>query len=304
MTRGVILRPGLLEAGHSDTELLRLRRRGDLVAVRGGAYLPRGDDALERPEDVHRALIAATLTKFGGPAVVSHVSAAVLHGLRIWDLPLDRVHVTRDGRRGGRVSGRLHLHCSPLSDEEVVDVDGVAVTSLARTVIDMALTVPFERAVVVADSACREAAFPAALLVAAEGLAGRPGNAAALRAIRFAEPGSQSVGETLSRTAIIRAGLPRPLLQWRVNAAADGRFIGDTDFGWEQHRTVGEFDGLVKYGRLVKDGQVPADVVVAEKIREDALRDEGLSVVRWRWAELFPFDGVVERLRRGFRRAR
>ena len=56
----------------------------------------------------------------------------------------------------------------------------------------------------------------------------------------------------------------------------------------------------MKCGRLVPDGRTPADVVVAEKIREDGLRAEGLAVVRWTWVDIDRFDPVAARLRRGF----
>ena len=74
------------------------------------------------------------------------------------------------------------------------------------------------------------------------------------------------------------------------------------DFGWPQFRTVGEFDGLVKYGALLRPGQDPADAVVAEKRREDAIREEGWRVTRWIWNELEQFDEVARRIERSFRR--
>jgi hypothetical protein len=95
----------------------------------------------------------------------------------------------------------------------------------------------------------------------------------------FSDGGSESVGESRSRVALDRAGLPPPVLQWKVTDR-DGELIGRTDFGWPQLRTVGEFDGRVKYGRLLRPGQQPGDAVFAEKLREDRLRDQGLSVVR------------------------
>jgi len=42
--------------------------------------------------------------------------------------------------------------------------------------------------------------------------------------------------------------------------------------------------------------------VFEEKVREDALRDRGLQVVRWIWAELGSFDAPAGRLRRAFAR--
>ncbi|GAA5119234.1 hypothetical protein [Pseudonocardia adelaidensis] len=91
--------------------------------------------------------------------------------------------------------------------------------------------------------------------------------------------------------------MPVPVLQWKVQG--NGR-VYEIDFGWPELHTVGEFDGLIKYGRLVEPGQDPADVVVAEKLREDEIRDLGLRVVRWTWSEIDDFDPVTERLKRAF----
>jgi hypothetical protein len=79
---------------------------------------------------------------------------------------------------------------------------------------------------------------------------------------------------------MLRAGLPPPVPQWEVTDDG-GPLVGRVDFGWPELRTVGEFDGRQKYGRLLRDGQSAADAVYDEKLREDALRAEGLSVVRW-----------------------
>jgi hypothetical protein len=56
------------------------------------------------------------------------------------------------------------------------------------------------------------------------------------------------------------------------------------------------FDGKAKYGRLLKPGQNPADAVYLEKRREDALRAEALSVVRWGWDALTDFTDTAARL--------
>jgi hypothetical protein len=101
--------------------------------------------------------------------------------------------------------------------------------------------------------------------------------------------------------AIAAAGLPVPVLQWEVRASATGAFIGRVDVGWPELRTVGEFDGLVKYGRTLRPGQDLAEVLVEEKRREDALRDEDLSVVRWIWSDLTDFAPTASRLRSRFR---
>jgi len=74
-------------------------------------------------------------------------------GHTIWSIPLNRVHVTRSRANGARRSRYVHMRGATLKPGEVVTVDGVLVTSPARTVVDLARTVPFEQAVVVADAA-------------------------------------------------------------------------------------------------------------------------------------------------------
>lgn len=89
------------------------------------------------------------------------------------------------------------------------------------------------------------------------------------------------------------------MLQWEVQDVV-GR-AGAVDFAWIRRRTVGEFDGEIKYGRLLKPGQSPGEVVFAEKIREDRIRDTGLAVARWTWDELGPrFPTVAARIRARF----
>jgi hypothetical protein len=110
-----------------------------------------------------------------------------------------------------------------------------------------------------------------------------------------------SPGETLSRLAIHRAGLPAPELQHLVRTEG-GVVLGQVDFWWDEFATAGEFDGRAKYGRLLLPGQDPGDVVFAEKVREDALRAGGREVVRWIWPELSSFDGVARRIRTAFAR--
>ncbi len=191
----------------------------------------------------------------------------------------------------------MHLHAATLQADEVTLVDGLPVTSVSRTLADLGRMLPFEAALVPTDAALRRGLVTREELLGAVGCgAHRPHNAAARRVAAFADGRAESPGETRSRVAIHRAGLPAPVLQYRVVGTR-------TDFGWPEYRTVGEFDGKVKYGRLLRPGQQPGDAVFAEKRREDALRDHGLQVVRWVWDELDPFELPVARLRRAFARA-
>lgn len=293
---GLNLRPHLLADGVTDSELRGLRRCGALTTLRPGVHL-RGsppDDAAAR----HLLAIRAALPRLAADTVVSHASAAVLHGLPLWAVRLDRVHATRDRPSGARRSGVLHLHAAALEPDEVVLVDGLLVTSVARTLADLGREFAFEVALVPTDAALHRGLVTKDLLVTAlDRGAHRRNNAAARRVVAFADGRAESPGETRSRVAIRRAGLPAPTLQYRV--------IGTrTDFAWEEFGTVGEFDGEVKYGRrYLRPGQDPGDVVFVEKRREDALRDHGLQVARWVWVELDPFDAPEARIRRAFTRS-
>ncbi|GAA0938479.1 type IV toxin-antitoxin system AbiEi family antitoxin domain-containing protein [Pseudonocardia zijingensis] len=293
----IILRRQLIAAGWTDHELRRRERIGELLRVGRGAYVEAPGNR-PRFEALHALLAGVHEERHAGDGVLSHVSAAVLHGMSTWGQRLDRVHRTRDRRTGGRVGGGVHLHAAPLAPHEVVEHAGVLVTAPARTVVDVARTADLDAAVATADSALHKH------LVDRDGLAravarcaGWPGVPQARRVLALADGRSHSAGETRSRLAMQRAGLPPPVLQWKVQGV--GRTF-EVDFGWPEQATVGEFDGLAKYGRLLKPGQDPAEVVVQEKLREDELRDLGLRVVRWTWDELDRFDVVVERILRAF----
>lgn len=295
----LLLRPRLLADGWSDGELSRRRRSGELVSLRRGAYLDASDERLADAAATHRLLIASGGPLLAEESVVSHVSAAVMHGIPVWGLPLHRVHRTRSRRTGARRSDSAHLHAAPLDAAEIVEIGGRLVTAVARTVVDIARTATFEEAVAMADAALHHRMVDRptldAALVRAAGWRGIP---QARRVIDFSDGRSESVGESRSRVAMARFGLPVPLLQWTV--CPGGTPLGRVDFGWPELRTVGEFDGRVKYGKYLRPGQDPGDAVFEEKQREDRLRDEGLRVVRWTWKDLNNFTTVATRLRRAF----
>ncbi len=205
----------------------------------------------------------AAAWELGPDAVISHVSAAVLHGLPTWRTSLRRGHATRNRSSGGR---RVHIHVTPLEPDAITVEDGISVTTVARTVVDIARSAPFEEAVVVADAALASGLTSRNELEEACGrLTGRRGGPRARRVVGFADGRSESVGESRSRVGIARCGLPTPDPQWEVRDR-DGRLLGRADFGWREHKVAGEFDGRLKYGRLVLPGQTPGDV--AARVRE------------------------------------
>ena len=256
---------------------------------------PRLDDAVAR----HALTVRAAARTMSPHAVVSHVSAAALHGLdaverRRW------TGSTSPGTAAPAAGAPRCCTCTPagLDVDEIVEVDGIAVTSVPRTLADLARTLPFEQALVVADAALhRHRATPAAFEEAVARAAGREGSPPARRVVAAADPRAGEPGGDTQPGGDRAGRLPPPVLQHDVPELG-----AVTDFYWEEFRTVGEFDGKVKYGRSLRPGEDPGEAVYREKRREDALRDLGLQVVRWTWDELCPFDAPAERLRRAFAR--
>ncbi len=296
---GPLRRVDALTHGFTDGELARMVRRGELLRLQRGSYLPAGSTLTG-----HRAVVRAAVAELRRPGVVSHLSAAVLHGLPLWDVTPRRVHLTRRPPAAGSGSSRVHLHVARLPDEQLAVVDGVLATGATRTVVDLARTLPFESAVVAADAALASGLTSAeSLAVCLDGMGSVPGSRRASRVLTFADGDSESVGESRSRVLVHRLGLPAPALQFRVRRP-DGGLVGRCDFGWEDLGTLGEFDGRVKYRANAPSGRSPADVVFVEKVREDAMRDLGWQMARWTWADLSTPAVVGDRLRRAFARGR
>jgi hypothetical protein len=154
-------------------------------------------------------------------------------------------------------------------------IDNIPVTSLARTVLDLARTVPMPQAVSAGDRALALGLTRQELQVGLLLMERWPGVRAARRVVEFLDARSESAGESMSRVRLMEEGLPRPELQQEI-FGPDGRLVARVDFRWKEYKTVGEFDGKIKYGTLLKPGQRIEDVIFEEKVREDAVRDLGL----------------------------
>jgi Transcriptional regulator, AbiEi antitoxin len=304
----VILTRNLNDRGFDAHELARMCRRGELVRVRRGAYAApqpentESDDYLTlaaRLATRHRLLIDGTLPQLHPRAVISHGSAALLHGLPIFPEAVQRLHLTRDRNSGGVRRPMIHVHAAALMPTDVSMAEGIPVTSLARTVVDLGRTLSYQQAVAVGDRALAYGLDPADLAVALEHARRRCGAAQARRVTSFIDGRSESVGESFSRVGFERDGVPAPELQLKVYDG-NGLFVARSDFGWESLRTLGEFDGREKYLRLRRDGETIEAFVLREKRREDALRDLGWQVVRWGWADLFRPGVIADRLQRAF----
>lgn len=296
----------LLARGISRNQIHTRVHNGEFCRLRRGAYHL---GPLDPDEDdpggylAHRRMIDATVPLLDPESVLCHGSAAVLHGLPIWHQSMVGVHVMRDGNAGGQRREYVHLHRTPLDDDDVTIIEGMRVTSLARTVADLGRSAPTMESVAVGDHALRMGLDPAELQQVLRSMYRWPGVRNARWMADFLDIRSESPGESASRVRMEKDGIPEPELQYEI-FDSDGVFVARVDFVWLDHFTVGEFDGEVKYGRLLKPGQTKQDVLDEQDAREQAIRDAGFEVARWGWPQLGQHDEIARRIRVAFREAR
>ena len=287
-TRGWFTRPEALQTGLDDNDIRRKIKSRLWTRVRHGVYTFT-DLWVEQDEAAQHLAAARSVARKLGPAVaLSHVSAALDHGLVVWDTDLSTVHVTRLDGGAGRPEAGVKHHEGLCVDSDVMEKDGYLLVKPVRAALETAALVSSEAAVVTLDSGLHSKHFDTAELDETFALMQHwPGALHLQFAVRFADGRAESVGESRSRYLCYAHGLPAPDLQFHVYDER-GNLAGITDMVWREHRLLGEFDGKVKYGRLLKPGEDPGDAVFREKRREDALRRlTDFSMVRLTWADLY-----------------
>ena len=270
--------------GIDPRHIYQAERDKKLIRLVPGVYvLP----AERRPEKRHRLRVLAAEIPPG--TVVSHASAATLHGLEMLNPNLSQLHLTTvDGKAGYRRPRRC-LHPGHLADEDIVEIEGVAVTSKERTAFDEARSSRwgFPAALSVFDSALRGHADRAVMEELCRSR--QQGVAVARQALALADGRAENPGESWSRAQMIRGGVLTPRLQTEV-FDEHGLFVARPDFDWiDEHgviRLAGEFDGLGKYVDYLRPGETPKDAIRREKEREARFRDLEIIVVRWTWRDL------------------
>jgi hypothetical protein len=304
---GYLMRHQLLEIGFSDRSLSQAVRTGRLTRLRHGTYAVtethRGRDAVER----HRVLVRSILDKLGPDVVASHQSAAALHGLDLHGVDLTRIHVTRLDGLPGHTEAGVVFHTGQVDpDADVTAIDGRLLVRKQRAVVETASISSIEAGMVVASSALRPGDIAKdALLEHAKTYERWRGTRTARIAIRLADGRLETVGEVRSLHMMWRHHIPHPELQ-HVVETADGTFLARTDFAWLLYRHTGEFDGMVKYGRLNPFTDDPGRQITDEKVREDKVRGQLLGMSRWGWSDLEAGKQTrtAEMIRRGLEQSR
>lgn len=285
----------LIARGYTSQTVGRAAAAGELIRLRPGFYVAGDARDLDR-KDRHLLSVVATDCALDG-AVFTHWSAAMLHGLPDWGLPLRTTSVSRYGHAQRSRTTRLVRHdLCPVGRDEVVSIEGLSVTSADRTIVDIARSCDLAASVAVADAALHSALVtPDSLHDALELAAGRSGIKKARTAIALTDIDSESVAETRSRLCFADFGLPEPETQVDI-FDDDGSFIGRVDFLWREFGVIGECDGFGKYF----DGADAAETrrrLGAEKDRDAHLMALGFRLIHWRWADLERPWVLIQRIR-------
>jgi very-short-patch-repair endonuclease len=257
-------------------------RRGRLHRLHHGVY------AFGHARLTQRGRVWAALLACGGEhaAVISHRSAAAL-----WDIgpaPSARIDVTTlHGSRSTRAI-RVH-HSATLHSQDVHrDDDGLPVTTVARTLLDLATVLTPARL----ERACHQAEIARCLDLTSitnvlERATGAPGTRALREALdHLAIGGPQPTRSELEirfLSLIAQARLPTP----RVNTTIHGL---EVDFFWPDDGLVVETDGVATH--------LTPTAFETDRRRDAALQVAGYRIVRFTWRQLTDRpDTVVRTLR-------
>lgn len=302
---GVALRREMLERGANDKAIKASVRAGVLHRVRRGAYTTTDQWAEASSAERHRLMCVAALRVMPGRVALTHTSALIAHGINVWGADLSVVHVTRLDGACGRTCAGIRHHEGLVGEGDVVQTSsGLLATTPLRAVVEHASVSSVVSGLVSTDHALNLQLFDHDELSSFHGrVVHWPGMRQMQLVVRLADGRSESPGETRSRHLCWRCSLPAPQLQYEVFDSW-GRLVGRTDFAWPAYGLLGEFDGRGKYLRSYKKGQSVADVVLAEKAREDRIREiTRWTFIRITWPELARYGETAERIRRQLLRA-
>ena len=284
---GVFSRAEALESGESDRSLFVARKAGLIIRLRRGMYAPA--ETYNALDDAGRHLLhaQAVLAMQQGSVALTGASAAALHGFALYDQDLATVHLVRLDSGSSRRRSLVNHHVVTQDiEEDIVTYDGIAAVTPARAVWEVACRSSIEGGVVTADSALHQLPeLMDQIEEHSERFAYFPGSRQGRTTIGLADGRSESPGESVTRVQCHRFGIPMPELQYRV-VHHRGRLVGVTDFAWEDHRHLAEFDGKIKYQRLLRPGETAADCVFREKRREDDLRSCLYGMSRFTWTDV------------------
>lgn len=285
--QGLVTRAQALDAGLTARQIERRVGSGRWVLAARGVYRHAATPATPLAK-----LLAAWMA-YGG--MVSHRSAAALHGVDGYRLDVIELSVTPGSGRGGRSGRRVHgvrFHQSTqLGLAKPVEREGMLVTGLVRTVLDVAAVVSRRRLDRTVDAVLRDGQLRLSDLwgvLASHARRGRPG-CAALRASLEERFGDERVplSEWSRMVAELLAGggLDYPALEHRVHGAR-GDFVAQVDLAYPSHRVAIELDSARWHDNR--------ESFVDDRRRRNEITVAGWDVLNFTWGD---FADRPEKLR-------
>jgi hypothetical protein len=287
--RGLATRRQLIDDAAVAPSTVAARLRGGCWTAPHPTVVDLGTHERSWRKDVHAAVLAA-----GPQAWACHGTAAHLHGLLDAPRPPAIDVVVPRGRHAR--AGELRLHTTrALGRDEVTEVHGIPSTSVARTLLDLAVATDpdvLERYLV--DQVRRHRELLSTLLDLADRHRSLPGRARLVRVVARLPAGATALGSPLEVLGVQRLrqqGAPPFVVQYVVRAP-NGRRVKRVDVAWPDLRIVLEFDGA-GYHDLA--GQRDVDAAARAE-----MRDLGWHVEVVRRADIDGpgFAAFVDRLRR------
>ena len=267
------------------------RAASDFVRVRRGVYAPAAAWADERARSLLR--MRAVALNASSPPLFSHRSAAAAWGLPFLTLGAPAAETLVASTSGGRSGRGIVRRGVDLDAVPVSVVRGFHVTSVERTLIDLARSQPLASAVMAVDFAISDGRGRRVPLTTPDRIRSelarldlRRGLARVNRTIDFGDGRSESPNESLSRARIYELGFPEPDLQ--VELTHHTGVTDRVDFLWREYGHIGEADGLGKYlDPALRSGRSAEEVLIDEKRREDRLRSQYPRLSRWEWSDAY-----------------
>ncbi len=186
---------------------------------------------------ITRAAAAWLWTRRRG--VIAGQSAAAMHGAK-WVDANAPAQLIFDNRHPPR---SVNTWADCYDDDEVQLIDGMWVTTPARTALDLACRYEVDSAVAKIDSLARATRLKMAdVELLADRHRGRRGIRCARVALDLVDAGAESPRETRLRLLLIRAGFPRPQTQIPVYDEY-GALVAILDMGWEDIKVAADYEG-------------------------------------------------------------
>jgi very-short-patch-repair endonuclease len=217
------------------------------------------------PSLTPRGHVMAAVLACGPDALLSHRSAADLHGLRQTNQRKTDVTVPRKSRHGRPT---IRIHSSTFDPEDVATVDNIPVTSVARTILDLAGVLDEHQLLRAIENAERLQKFDLRALHRAMARRPRARGIAKLRRVLATYREPPDTRSELERTflELIRSSpLPDPL----VNTIVAGL---EVDFCWPRFKLVVELDGRAYHSSR--------RAFETDRIRDATLQRHGYRVLR------------------------